>query len=63
VNLLLPVDGKWPLKQPVISHADSLSLCEIDGLKLSGLGFVTLGPFHCAYCMWARWGGPDGIEA
>ena len=37
-------------------------------LQFSGLGFVTLGPFHCAYCiyvvlLWAWWGGPDGIEA
>jgi len=32
-------------------------------LSLPGLGFVTLGPFHCAYCMRVRWGGPDGIEA
>jgi len=53
-------------------------------LQFSGLGFVTLGPFHCAeiylcvcvcilcvlvlHCivavsLWARWGGPDGIEA
>jgi len=34
----------------------------------TGLRFVTLGPFYCAYCiyvalLWARWGGPDGIEA
>jgi len=32
-------------------------------LQFSGLGFVTLGPCHCAYCVWARRGGPDGIEA
>jgi len=50
------------------SCAQSWAHLDEQFLQFSRLGFVTLGPCHCAYCIyvilfWAWWDGPDGIEA
>ena len=42
------------------SCAQSQGHLNVQFSQFSGLGFVTLGPY---VSVWARWGGPDGIEA
>jgi len=48
-------------------YSEQLAHLDEQFLQFSGFGFVTLGPCHCAYCiyvvLWAWWGGPDAIEA